>query len=60
MVCLFRNVRLAVAILVCLVGVCSTAFAQDDPVETEPVPKKELPLEIGQQAVLSRFDRFEK
>ena len=55
-----RALCLYFAWLVCLFGVCSPAFVQDDPVEIESSPKQELPLEIGQQAVLSRFDRFEK
>ena len=46
--------------LVCLVGVCCPAFSQDEPSENAVAPQKELPLDIGQQAVLSRFDRFEK
>jgi hypothetical protein len=60
MICILRNGRLAATFLACLVGACSSGFSQDVPVETESAPKKELPLEIGQQAVLSRFDRFEK
>ena len=60
MVCVFRNGCLAVAILASLLGAVSTGFAQEGPAEDDPAPKKELPLEIGQQAVLSRFDRFEK
>jgi hypothetical protein len=60
MVCVFRNRCLAVTILACLFGVCSTSFSQDGPAEIVAAPKKELPLDIGQQAVLSRFDRFEK
>ncbi len=60
MICILRNDRLAATFLACLVGACSSVFSQDVSVETESAPKKELPLEIGQQAVLSRFDRFEK
>ncbi len=60
MICILRNGRLAATFLACLVGACSSVFSQDVSVETESAPKKELPLEIGQQAVLSRFDRFEK
>lgn len=39
---------------------CLLAVAQDAGKDDSPAAKKELPLEIGQQAVLSRFDRFEK
>jgi len=45
---------------VCLVGACCPAFSQDEPSENAVAPQKALPLDIGQQAVLSRFDRFEK
>ncbi len=55
-----KNVRLFVGILACLFGASSTAYPQDTPTENAATPKKELPLDIGQQAVLSRFDRFEK
>lgn len=58
--CCSRNVRLFVAILACLFSACSTASSQDTPIGNAATPKKELPLDIGQQAVLSRFDRFEK
>ncbi|MGZ0168407.1 MAG: hypothetical protein ACKVHE_02520 [Planctomycetales bacterium] len=37
-----------------------SVVAQDAGEETPSAAKKVLPLEIGQQAVLSRFDRFEK
>lgn len=46
--------------MLCLMAWCSVIIAQDRPVEEPPAPAKELPLDIGQQAVLSRFDRFEK
>lgn len=58
--CCSRNVRLFVGILACLFGASLTASSQDTPTENAATPKKELPLDIGQQAVLSRFDRFEK
>ena len=58
--CCSRNVRLFVGILACLFGVCSTVSSQDASTENAATPEKELPLDIGQQAVLSRFDRFEK
>lgn len=38
----------------------SLATAQDAPATAEGSAKKELSLEIGQQAVLGRFDRFEQ
>ena len=52
--------RLAVSVLACLFGIGSVVVAQEIPTENADAPKKELPLDIGQQAVLSRFDRFEK
>jgi hypothetical protein len=52
--CLF-----VVAVTAQLVG-APQAFAQDEVAEEPATPKKELPLDVGQQAVLSRFDRFEK
>ncbi|MDA0283133.1 MAG: hypothetical protein O3B86_07235 [Planctomycetota bacterium] len=52
--CLF-----VVAVTAQLDGV-SQAFAQDEVAKDPATPKKELPLDVGQQAVLSRFDRFEK
>lgn len=56
----FRNAELFPAILICLFGMTWTVSAQDDAATTPASAKKDLPLEIGQQAVLSRFDRFEK
>ena len=55
-----KKLRSLLTILICVPGLCLTAFAQDTLVENTAAPKKELPLDIGQQAVLSRFDRFEK
>jgi hypothetical protein len=55
-----RSGRIAVSVIACLFGVCSAAGAQDSPTEDASPVKKDLPLDIGQQAVLSRFDRFEK
>lgn len=46
--------------MVCLMAWCSVIIAQDRPVEEPSAAARELPLDIGQQAVLSRFDRFEK
>lgn len=47
-------------ILICVPGLCLTVSGQDGKPVVATGPKKELPLDIGQQAVLSRFDRFEK
>ena len=60
--CCLKNARLCCVILVSLFAMGSTSFAQNSPAKTATPasPKKELPLDIGQQAVLSRFDRFEK
>lgn len=50
----------SVALLAILLTGNNAATAQDDSTGTPAAAKKELPLDIGQQAVLSRFDRFEK
>lgn len=47
-------------LLSCLRDADSVSIAQDVKTESSSATKKELPLDIGQQAVLSRFDRFEK
>ena len=47
-------------LLLCLRDADSVSIAQDVKTEPSSATKKELPLDIGQQAVLSRFDRFEK
>lgn len=49
-----------IVLMVCSMAWCSVISAQDRPVEEPSAAAKELPLDIGQQAVLSRFDRFEK
>jgi len=58
--CCFTNAPLCVALLGCILGVAPAASAQNTPTENAAAAKKALPLDIGQQAVLSRFDRFEK
>jgi len=58
--CCSTNAPLCVALLGCILGVAPKVSAQDSPIENPAVAKKTLPLDIGQQAVLSRFDRFEK
>lgn len=60
--CCLKNARLCCVILISLFTMGSTGFAQNSPTKTATPAssKKELPLDIGQQAVLSRFDRFEK
>lgn len=55
-----KNVRIFVGFMVCLIAGCSVVVAQDRPAGKASTPARELPLDIGQQAVLSRFDRFEK
>ena len=55
-----KDVRMLIVLMVCLMAWCSVISAQDRPVEEPSAAAKELPLDIGQQAVLSRFDRFEK
>ena len=46
--------------LVVVVAASSLAYAQDKPAPADGTEKKELPLDINQQAVLGRFDRFEQ
>ena len=58
--CRSTNAPLCVALLGCILGVAPKVSAQDSPIENPAAAKKALPLDIGQQAVLSRFDRFEK
>lgn len=50
---------LPIPVLGCLLMFSSIGVGQDFPQKTVAA-KKVLPLDIGQQAVLSRFDRFEK
>lgn len=57
---LHKKLRSLMILLVCVPGLCLTVFGQDGESENATAAKKVLPLEIGQQAVLSRFDRFEK
>ena len=56
----FKTTLLSLALLSCLCDAESVVTAQDVKAESSSVTRKELPLDIGQQAVLSRFDRFEK
>jgi hypothetical protein len=56
----FRIALLPTALLGCLLGFGSAGAGQNAVEETPSAAKKVLPLDIGQQAVLSRFDRFEK
>ena len=58
--CYLTSAPLCVALLGCILSVAPRVSAQDEPVKDAAAPQKELPLDIGQQAVLSRFDRFEK
>lgn len=46
--------------LVVAVGASSLVYSQDKPAPIDGTEKKELPLDINQQAVLGRFDRFEQ
>lgn len=58
-----RNIfcQFAAGLLICLISFGLPVNAQDTVTEeSSPASTKELPLDIGQQAVLSRFDRFEK
>ena len=57
---IFKTTLLSLALLSCLRDADSVVTAQDVKAESSSVTRKELPLDIGQQAVLSRFDRFEK
>jgi len=57
---IFKTTLLSLALLSCLRDADSVVTAQDAKAESSSVTRKELPLDIGQQAVLSRFDRFEK
>ena len=57
---IFKTTLLSLALLPCLRDADSVVTAQDAKAESSSVTRKELPLDIGQQAVLSRFDRFEK
>jgi hypothetical protein len=57
---IFKATLLSLALLSCLHDVDSVVTAQDAKTDPSSATRKELPLDIGQQAVLSRFDRFEK
>ena len=57
---LVKTILASVALLAILLTGDNAATAQDASAGTPAAAKKELPLDIGQQAVLSRFDRFEK
>lgn len=57
---ILKTTLLPVILLSCLRDADSVSIAQDVKTEPSSATKKELPLDIGQQAVLSRFDRFEK
>jgi len=57
---IFNTTLLLLALLSCLRDADSVVTAQDTKAESSSATRKELPLDIGQQAVLSRFDRFEK
>lgn len=57
---IFKTTLLSLMLLSCLRDADSVSIAQDVKTESSSATKKELPLDIGQQAVLSRFDRFEK
>jgi len=56
----FKTTLLSLALLSCLCDAESVVTAQDAKAESTSATRKKLPLDIGQQAVLSRFDRFEK
>lgn len=60
MILSLKNVGLSVALLIAVICSSSQTVAQDEPAETPSSTKKDIPLNLGQQAVLSRFDRFEK
>jgi hypothetical protein len=55
----FKIALLPIAVLGCLLMFSSSGVGQDAP-QKSAAAKKVLPLDIGQQTVLSRFDRFEK
>lgn len=55
-----KYVCFVIAVLSALPATGLQAVAQGVNAGNSSAAKKELPLEIGQQAVLSRFDRFEK
>ena len=57
---IFKTTLLSLALLPCLRDADSVVTAQDAKAESTSATRKKLPLDIGQQAVLSRFDRFEK
>ncbi len=56
----FKTTLLSLALLSCLCDAESVVTAQDAKAESTSATRKKLPLDIGQQAVMSRFDRFEK
>ena len=56
----FKTTLLSLALLSCLCDAESVVTAQDAKAESTSATRKKMPLDIGQQAVLSRFDRFEK